>query len=352
MSDERLPETRVLETRVVETRPLTGAQKVAVVLMNLERAQAAKLLQGFTEAEAEEITAEIIRLQRVDADTADQAMAEFHELAVRGRIASRGGREIAEGLLESSFGAERAAGVMNRVASSLAGKSFEFLDTADPAQVASLLEDEMPQTVAVVLTHLRPAQASNILAGLAADRRADVAECVAQMTAATPAAVAIVSQTLKTRAGMIAPRTAAEVTGGVQPLVDIINRAPVATERAVLDALDARNPELAEEVRSRLLTFTDLVRLDDRDVQRVLRGIDVNLLATALKSAPVNVAQKLRDNLSERNRELLDDEASVLGQVRVSQVEEARSALVRTIRELAEEGTITVHRGDADEFVA
>jgi flagellar motor switch protein FliG len=336
-----------------EVRQLTGAQKVAVVLMNLEREQAAKLLQAFTETEAEEITAEIIRLQRVDADTADHAMAEFHDLAMRGRLAARGGREIAEGLLQSSFGAERAAGVMNRVASSLAGKSFEFLDSADPAQVVSLLEHEMPQTVAVVLTHLRPAQASNILAGLSAERRTDVAECIAQMTAAVPAAVAIVSQTLKSRAaGMISPRTAAEVTGGVQPLVDIINRAPVATERAVLDALDERNPELAEEVRSRLLTFTDLVRMDDRDVQRVVRGIDLNVLAIALKGAPANVAQKLRDNLSERNREMLDDEADVLGQVRVSLVEEARAALVRSIRELAEEGTITVHRGDADEFVA
>jgi flagellar motor switch protein FliG len=335
-----------------EVRQLTGVQKVAVVLMNLEREQAAKLLQGFTEPEAEEITAEIIRLQRVDADTADDTMEEFHDLAMRGRLAARGGREIAKGLLESSFGTERAAGVMNRVASSLAGKSFEFLDRAEPAQVVSLLEHEMPQTVAVVLTHLRPAQASNILAGLAPERRTDVAECIAQMTAATPAAVAIVSQTLKSRAaGMISPRTAAEVTGGVQPLVDIINRAPVATERAVLEALDERNPELAEEVRSRLLTFTDLVRMDDRDVQRVVRGIDLSVLAIALKGAPANVAQKLRDNVSERKRELLDDEADVLGLIRASQVEEARASLVRAIRELAEEGSITVHRGDADEFL-
>jgi len=337
---------------MTETGVLTGAQKVAVVLMNLERAQAARLLRSFSESEAEEITAEIIRLQRVDPDTADHAMAEFHDLAARGRLAARGGREIAEGLLESSFGVERAAGVMNRVASSLAGKSFEFLDTAEPAQVVTLLEHEMAQTVAVVLTHLRPAQASNILAGLPPERRTDVAERIAEMTAATPAAVAIVSQTLKTRAaGMISPRTSAEVTGGVQPLVDIITRAPVATERAVLESLDARNPELADEVRSRLLSFGDLVRLDDRDVQRVVRGVDLNLLATALKGAPEGVSHKLRDNLSERNRELLDDEIALLGPLRLSQVEEARASLVRAIRELAEEGSITVNRGDVDDFV-
>jgi len=337
---------------MTETSALTGAQKVAVVLMNLERAQAARLLRGFSESEAEEITAEIIRLQRVDPDTADDAMAEFHDLATRGRLGARGGREIAEGLLESSFGVERAAGVMNRVASSLAGKSFEFLDAAEPAQVVTLLEHEMAQTVAVVLTHLRPAQASNILAGLPAERRTDVAERIAEMTAATPAAVAIVSQTLKTRAaGMISPRTSAEVTGGVQPLVDIITRAPVATERAVLESLDARNPELAEEVRSRLLSFGDLVRLDDRDVQRVVRGVDLHLLATALKGAADGVTRKLRDNLSERNRELLDDEIAVLGPLRLSQVEEARASLVRAIRELAEEGSITVNRGDVDDFV-
>ncbi len=334
------------------TATLTGVQKVAVVLMNLDRAHAAKLLKEFSEPEAEEITAEIIRLQRVDADTTDSALAEFHELAVRGRVAARGGREIAAGLLESSFGAEKAAGVMNRVASSLAGKSFEFLDTADPAQVVALLDAEMPQTVALVLTHLRPAQASSILAGLPDDRRTDVAERIAQMTSATPAAIGIVSATLKARAAaMISPRAATEVMGGVQPLVDIINRAPVATERAVLEALEARNPELAEEVRSRLLTFNDLVRFDDRDVQRVVRGVDIAALARALRGAPAAVDQKVRENLSERNRELLDSEVAVMGQVRLSQVEEARAELVRIIRELAEDGQITVRRGDGDEFV-
>ncbi|MGX5697756.1 flagellar motor switch protein FliG [Agromyces soli] len=332
---------------------MTGAQKVALVLMNLEREQAAALLKQFDETEAEEITAEIIRLQRVDLEASDQAMAEFHELAMRGRLAARGGRDVAEGLLESSFGSERAAGVMNRVASSLAGRSFEFLDSAEPGQLVALLEAEMPETVALVLTHLRTAQASSVLAALPDDRRADVAECIASLGSATPAAVAVVSQVLKARAAsMISARSASEVTGGVQPLVEIINRAPVATERAVLDALEARNPELAAEVRSRLLTFADLVRFDDRDVQLVVRGIDLAVLAVALRGAPAAVEEKIRANLSERNRELLASEVELLGQVRVSQVEEARAELVRTVRELAEDGRITVQRGDVDDFVA
>jgi len=338
---------------VNDAATMTGAQKVALVLMNLERDQAAALLKEFSETEAEEIAAEIIRLQRVDLDAADHAIAEFHELAMRGRLAARGGLDVAEGLLESSFGSERATGVMNRVASSLAGRSFEFLDAAEPTQVISLLEAEMAETVALVLTHLRTPQASNILAALPDPRRADVAECIAGLSSATPAAVAIVSQVLKSRAAsMISPRSAAEVTGGVQPLVDIINRAPVATEKAVLEALEQRNPELAAEVRSRLLTFTDLVRFEDRDVQLIVRGIDMGVLALALRGAPAAVEEKIRGNLSERNRELLNSEVELLGQVRVSQVEEARSELVRTIRELAEDGRITVQRGDADEFVA
>jgi flagellar motor switch protein FliG len=332
---------------------MTGAQKVALVLMNLEREQAAALLKQFDETEAEEITAEIIRLQRVDLEASDQAIAEFHELAMRGRLAARGGRDVAEGLLESSFGSERAAGVMNRVASSLAGRSFEFLDSAEPGQLVALLEAEMPETVALVLTHLRTAQASSVLAALPDDRRADVAECIASLGSATPTAVAVVSQVLKARAAsMISARSASEVTGGVQPLVEIINRAPVATERAVLDALEARNPELAAEVRSRLLTFADLVRFDDRDVQLVVRGIDLAVLAVALRGAPAAVEEKIRANLSERNRELLASEVELLGQVRVSQVEEARAELVRTVRELAEDGRITVQRGDVDDFVA
>jgi flagellar motor switch protein FliG len=335
-----------------QVKELTGTQKVAIVLMNLDPVRASTVMKQFSDAEAEEITGEIIRLRRVDPDVADKALDEFHELATSGRVGARGGRDVARGLLEASFGSERAAGVLNRVASSMAGKAFEFLDEAEPAQIITLLDGEMPQTSALVLAHLRPAHASRVMAGFPDDLRTEVARRIATMTSATPESIALVAQSLKERsAAVVAPNAAAEVVGGVQPLVDIINRSDINTERAVLAGLDQVDPELAEEVRSRMLTFGDIVKLEKRDVQQVLRGIDNVVLAVAMKGAAEPVVATIRENLSERNRELLDDEVRTMGPTRKSQVEEARADVVRAIRELEAAGGITVHRSDEDGYV-
>jgi flagellar motor switch protein FliG len=331
---------------------LTGAQKVAVILMQMDQARAAQVMQQFSEIEAEEITAEIVRLRRVDSAVADSTVAEFHEIAMSGKRQSRGGRDIAVGLLEASFGSERAAGVMDRLASSMAGKSFEFLADVEPGQLRTLLDGELPQTIALVLAHLRADRASAVLAGLDGAIRTDVAQCIATMGTATPESVAIVASALKVRAGaVVAPRELVEVVGGIQPLVDIINRSDSSTERSLLEGLEERDPRLAEEVRSRMLTFEDLVKLEPRDIQQVLRGIDSAMLALAMKGALEAVVAAIRSNVSERNRELLDDEISSMGPVRLSQVEEARAEVVRSIRSLAAEGTITVQRGDEDAYV-
>jgi flagellar motor switch protein FliG len=172
------------------------------------------------------------------------------------------------------------------------------------------------------------------------------------MGSATPESVSVVADTLRLQAGaVVGPREAAEVVGGIQPLVEIINRADISTERALLEGLEERDPELAEEVRSRMLTFADVVKLEARDVQQVLRGIDSGVLAVAMKGSSEAVVEMIRANLSERNREILDDEITVLGPVRVSQVEEARAEIVRAIRDLEAQGSITVQRGDEEEYV-
>ncbi|KQQ95546.1 MULTISPECIES: flagellar motor switch protein FliG [Microbacteriaceae] len=331
---------------------LNGAQKAAVVLMNMEPTRAAEVMKQLNDLEAEEITSEIMRLRRVDSATADGVLAEFHELSVRGSLQTRGGRDVAVGLLEASFGAERAAGVLSRVASSMAGRAFEFLDEVDAAQVRTLVEAELPQTIALVLASLRAEHAAAVMAGLEPEARTAVAHAIATMGTATPEAVKVVAETLKSRAGaVVASRESGDAVGGVQPLVDIINRADVGTERAVLDGLDIRDPELAEEVRSRMLTFGDIVRLDRKAVQQVLRGIDAPVLALAMKGAPEPVIEVIHANVSERNRELIDDEARLLGPVRSAQVEEARAEVVRSIRTLEAEGVITLHRAEEDDLV-
>jgi len=333
-------------------RPLTGAQKVALILMQMETERAASVMKQFSEMEAEEISAEIVRMRRVEDTVVDRTLSEFHRMTMSGRTQKRGGKDTALGLLEASFGAERAAGVMDRLASNLAGQSFDFLDDAEPGQVVTLLEGELPQTIALVLAHLSAAQASAVLAGVDERVRTDVAQAFATMGTATPEAVGIVAGVLRQRAGaVVSPRESVEVVGGIAPLVEIINRSDVATEKAVLDGLEARDPELAEDIRSRMLTFEDIVKLESRDIQQVLRGIDSKLLATAMKGAAAPVVETIRANVSERNRELLDDELQAMGPVRVSQVEEARAEVVRSVRELESQGVITVHRAEEDELV-
>lgn len=331
---------------------LTGAQKVAVVLMNMDQQRAAQVMKQFSDEEADEITAEILRLRRVDPGVAEKALSEFHELATHGTVTTRGGRDIAVGLLEASFGAERATGVLNRVASNLAGKQFEFLDSVEPGQVQMLLAGELPQTSALVLAHLRADHASRVLAGLDDAARTEVAHAIATMGSPSPDAVRVVAETLKQRASaVVSSRTASDAVGGVQPLVDIINRADAATEKALLEALEQRDPQLAEEVRSRMLTFDDIVRLEARDVQQVLRGLDAAVLAVAMKGAAPAVVEVITSNLSERNREVLEDEVRILGPVRLSQVEDARAEIVRAIRDLEASGAITVQRSDEDAYV-
>ncbi len=332
---------------------LNGTQKAAVVLMNLPPESAAEVLKQFSDAEAEEIAAEIIRLRRVDADTAQSAVEEFHTMAISGKVSARGGEDVANALLYAAFGAEGAQGLLGRVANSLAGKDFEFLGDIDPGQIVALLDAELPQTSALVLAHLNPTLASKVLMGLDDETRTEIARRIAVMTAATPEAVALVASALKQRAhAVLKLHQVADTLGGVQSVVDIINRTDVKTERAVLTGLEIKDPQLAEEVRARMLTFADIVKFDPRDVQQVLRGTDTNVLAIAMKGAPEAVVNTIRNNLSEHNREVLDEELAALGPVRASQVDEARATVVRAIRELEASGGITVYRSaDEDKFV-
>jgi flagellar motor switch protein FliG len=330
--------------------PLSGTQKAAVVLMNLPEHAAATVLKQLSQTEAEDIAAEVMRLRRVDADTVARTFDEFHSISASGPLAVRGGRDVATGLLTAAFGNDGAAGLMGRVTSQIAGKAFEFLDEVDPSQIVTLLDGELPQTVALVLAHLAPEAAARVMALFDDEARVEIARRIATMSPALPEAVSIVAASLKARsAAVVAPRSASDSIGGVQPLVEIINRADAKTERAMLSGLDAHDPDLAEEVRSRMLTFADIVRFEPRDVQQVLRGVEPSVLAIALKGAGDNVAQTVRANLSEHNRELLEEEVRLLPPLRASQVDEARATIVREIRDLEATGSITLHRASEED---
>lgn len=331
---------------------LTGIEKVAVLLMQLETRQAAEVMRQFSEFEADEIAAEIVRLRRVDAQLVEDAINELHDLATAGKPDARGGRDMAAGLLEASFGAEKAITVMNRLSSAMAGMTFEFLEGTEPAHIGSLLDGELPQTIALVLAHLRPEAASAVLGGFDSAQRSPVAMALAAMGTAVPEAVRVVAEELKKRTGSVmATHEPLEAVGGIQPLVDILNRSSLTVEKEVLSSLDESNPELAEEVRSRMLSFADLVKFDRIDVQRVLRGVDPTTLALALKGVSTAVEDTVRANISERTRGILDAEVASMGKVRISLVEEARADIVQSIRALEASGEITIKRADKDDYV-
>ena len=331
--------------------PLTGTQRAAVVLMQMSPENAAKVMAQLTDTEAEEIAGEIVKLRKVDSDVTEQIMKDFHQAAMTTTRQARGGRELAEGLLEASFGSERAAGLMNRLTVNMAGKSFEFLEDIEPVQILALIDGELPQTIALVLAHLSPRKASAVMSGLPGLLRADVTLSIATMGSGAPEAIGTVADTLKLRGGAAVSQQASKVVGGIQPLLEIINRTDAGTERSVLDGLDLLDPDLAVEIRAQMVTFDDIVKLERRDVQLVLRGLDAAVLAMAMKGASEPVLETITTNVSGRNLEILESEIAALGPLRASQIEEARAAVVRSIRELEAEGQITIQRGDEEDYV-
>lgn len=335
------------------TAMLSGVQKAALMLIQLGREQAARVMAQLDESEIEELTTEIARLERVDPKMADGVLDEFYEASLGGNgFSGRGGLGFAQQVLEASVGRERAAGMLERLASSLQGQPFEFLQYADARQVVSLLNGEHPQTIALVLAHLRADHASAIMTGLPPATQGEVAHRIALMERASPDVVAVVAENLQRKASAVFTPQEMSAVGGVQPLVEIINRADPTTEKLILEGLEARDQSLAEEVRSRMFVFADITLLEDRAIQLVLRGVEMSSLATALKGAGEDVKDKILRNLSERASENLTEEIELLGPVRLSMVEDARAAVVQVIRKLEESGQIVIRREGEDEYVS
>lgn len=337
----------------MSTAMLSGIQKAALLLIQLGKDQAGRVMSQFDDQEIEELTTEIARLERVDPRMADGVMEEFYEASMGpAGFSGRGGMGFAQQVLEASVGRERAAGMMERLATSLQGQPFEFLQYADARQVVGLLNGEHPQTIALVLAHLRAEHASAIMTGLTPSVQGEVAHRIALMERASPDVVAVIAENLQRKASAVLTPQETSAIGGVQPLVEIINRADPSTEKAILEGLEARDQALAEEIRSRMFVFSDITLLEDRAIQLVLRGVEMSSLALALKGAADDVKEKILSNLSERARENLVEEMDLLGPVRLSMVEDARSAVVQVIRKLEESGQIVIRREGEDEYVA
>lgn len=331
---------------------LTNVQKAAVVLLQLGQDRAAKVMSLMSETEVEDVTAEIVRMENIQPTIAKEVVRDFHRKIHGNELnVGHGGMEYARRLLEVSLGPEKAAEVVERLSQILAGQPFDFLQQADGRQVHSLISSEHPQLVALVLAHLRADRASAIMTSLPASQRAEVAHRIATMQQAAPEVIDIVAGNLQRKATALITMGEYAAVGGIQPLVDILNRSDPTTEKQVLEQLSERDADLAEQVRGLMFTFEDILLLEDRAVQLVAREIEVSVLAVALKGASPAVRDKIMANLSERVRETLSEEMEVVGAVRMSQVQEARGSVVTVIRRFEESGQIVIRREGEDDYV-
>jgi flagellar motor switch protein FliG len=328
-----------------------GVRKAAILLIQMGRDRASEVMSHLSDAEVEAISAEIARLESISSAETQQVLAEFRDMMTARAHIAQGGLSFAQSILEQSLGADRAAEIMERVKAAAVQMPFQFLHRADPAQLRSFIADEHPQVIALVLAHMTPDKASLLLSGLPPAQQAQVAHRIAVMDRTSPEIVRAVESTLERKlSSMLQPAEMSRV-GGVDPLVNIINRSDRSTERQIVDGLEALDAALADEVKSRMFMFEDIVNLDDRSVQLVLRSAESNELALALKGVPDAVRDKITSNLSSRAAENLIEEVELLGAVRLTQVEEAQQSIIRTIRQLEEQGQIMVRRGSDDEFV-
>ncbi len=332
---------------------MSGRQKAAVLVLQLGRDESSRVLGALNESELEELSTEIARIGNVPHEVSAAVLGEFAGVLAVGPSTTRGGMDLARDLLLAAVGEQRAGEILDRLSQSFVELPFAFMQHLDPRQIVSFLSDEHPQTIALVLAHLPAGIASSILVGLGRDLQADVAHRIAVMDRTSPDLIRQVESSLERRLSSLGMAASdLSTVGGLRPLVEIINRADRGTEKMILEGLEQRDPDLAEQVRSQMFMFEDLVTLDDRAIQLVLRDVQINDLATALKGVADNVRTRVMQNMSERAALNLAEELDMLGPVRVQVVEEAQAGIVRIIRRLEEAGQIVVGRGDEDAFVA
>ncbi len=331
---------------------LSGPQKAAVVLAQLDDDHAQRVLKNLTEMEVVELVAEMAVLPALDQNIVKSVLNELIEQAAVLFQVRQGGIDSAHRLLEERFGKMRADEILDDLAVGGRSRPLSFLNRIDPMQIVGFLADEHPQTVAVVLAHLPGEDAARVLAHMDEHVRVDIAKRVAMLGRVPPEAIDRVSEVLERKLStLIRQGVTVNEIGGIPSIVAIINHSERSVERQILEELEETDPELAEKIRNELFVFDDISNLDDRTLQRVLRNVTAKDLAVALKGVSDEIRDKFMRNMSERAQEDLVEEMEILGPVRVSQVEKAQQDVVRVIRELEAAGEIVLLRGD-DEVVS
>ena len=330
---------------------LTTRQKTAALLVALGPESVAKIFKHLRDEEVENMTLEIARLGKISSETRRNIVAEFHEMCMAQEVISEGGIDEARRALEAAFGVEKANEVVGRVVQSMQVMPFDFVKKTDPQQLLSFIQDEHPQTIALILSHLSSQQGAAVLSGLPQDARAEVARRIAIMDRTPPEVVREIERVLERKLSSAVVSQAFSSVGGVKALVQVLNFVDRTTEKTILESLSENNPDLAEEIKKLMFVFEDIIMLDDNSIQKVLREVDGKELALALKGVGEEVQQRIYRNMSERAASMLKEDMEFMGPVRLRQVEEAQQRIVGVIRRLEEAGEIIVARGGGGDEV-
>ncbi|MFN8109645.1 MAG: flagellar motor switch protein FliG [Thermoleophilia bacterium] len=330
---------------------LTGRQRVAIVLVSLGERAGAEVFKHLKEDEIEELTLEIAGLGAISNDLKNKVLEEFYETAVAQNYITEGGLAYARNVLDAALGSERANKVLERLSQSIQVSPFEFLRRTDASQILNVVANEHPQTVALILAYIPTATAGQVISALPAELQSEVAMRLALMDRTAPEVIREIELVLERKLSNVINQDFTSA-GGVKALVEVLSQVDRSTEKAILETLEEQSPELADEVRRLMFLFEDIVQLDDRSIQMVLREVDGKELAVALKGTGDNVQDKILKNMSSRAAETIKEDLEFMGPVRISQVEEAQQKIVAVIRKLEDAGQIVISRGGEDDLVA
>lgn len=329
---------------------MNGLQKAAVLLIALGPEKSAMIFKHLKEEEIEELTLEIANTRSITPQIKDEVINEFYQVCLAQQYIAEGGISYAKELLEKSFGEDKARDVIGKLTASLQVKPFEFIRKTDASQLLNFIQDEHPQTIALILSYLSPSQAAMIVSALHPDRQADVAKRIAVMDRTSPEVIKEVEKVLESKLSSLVNQDYT-IIGGVDSVVEILNTVDRGTEKHIMETLEIEEPELADEIRRKMFVFEDILLLDDRAIQRVLREVENNDLAISLKGSNQDVQNAIFNNLSKRLASMIKEDMEFMGPIRMKDVEEAQQKIVNVIRKLEDSGEIVISRGGGDEII-
>ena len=331
-------------------REMDGVEKAATLLITLGPENSAKIFKHLKEEEIEQLTLEIANTSSVSPQTKEKVLSEFYEICLAQQYIAEGGIGYAKELLEKALGEEKAKDVIGKLTASLQVRPFEFIRKTDPSQLLNFIQDEHPQTIALILSYLPASQASMVVSSLPPEKQADVARRIAQMDRTSPDVIKQVEKVLERKLSSLVNQDYT-IVGGVDAIVSILNSVDRGTEKHIMETLEVEEPELADEIRKKMFVFEDILSLDDRAIQRVLRDVDNSDLALALKGATEEVQNVILNNLSKRLAVMIKEDMEYMGPVRMKDVEEAQQKIVNIIRKLEDSAEIVIARGGGDEII-